>query len=128
MSIDTHPPWGTIGKALITPKEVPKEEDLQERKSKMFRILDYTINIFEDNLKQGKVKIKSTQDLERIVKMILLISGEPDSIVKQDTDITMENVNTEQIEVVREMLQNGDPAILAIKERLLSIQNTQNDE
>jgi hypothetical protein len=55
-------------------------EESLARKSKLLGILDTAINQFLDNLEKGKISLTNTADLERLVKLTLLLQGEANNI------------------------------------------------
>ena len=59
--------------------EIATAEEMQERKKGVLSIIDDSLALFKNNLSAGNVSMTTSSDLERIVKLMLLISGEADS-------------------------------------------------
>lgn len=59
--------------------EIATAEEMQERKKGVLSIIDDSLALFKSNLSAGNVSMTTSSDLERIVKLMLLISGEADS-------------------------------------------------
>ena len=59
--------------------EIATAEEMHERKKGVLSIIDDSLALFKSNLSAGNVSMTTSSDLERIVKLMLLISGEADS-------------------------------------------------
>ena len=82
-------------------------------------------------LEKGKVELNSTLDLERIVKLTLLVSGEADSIQgSSKTTETETSVESAKIAMskVEEILDSDDPTVNEIFNKLYEGYNKMNDE
>lgn len=110
---------------------VTTSEETAARKTKFLSILDKATDQFVSNLENNKVELNNSLDLERIVKLVLLLSGEADSItgatskgeiqadVSTDAKLSMSKIN--------EILDMNDPAVLGIFNRLYEGYNQIND-
>src|SRR5690606_10062123 len=56
----------------------------EERKKAIQNIVDMALEQFHEKLAKGEIEIKSTADLERLVKLSQLLDGEPTEIVKKE--------------------------------------------
>ena len=70
--------YSTILRKVIG-DEIATAEEMQERKKDVLSIIDDSLVLFKNNLASGNVSMTTSSDLERIVKLMLLISGEADS-------------------------------------------------
>lgn len=105
------------------------EEETKERKKKFLTILDKATDKFLQNLQEDKVDLTSTLDLERIVKMVLVISGEADSITGQTGSATT-SVSTEaklSMSKIEEILNLDDPNVQAMFQQIYTGYNEIND-
>lgn len=117
-----------------TNPSVATEEETSKRKKLFLSVLDKTIQNFLDNLEKGLIPINSTLDLERIVKLTLLISGEADSRTGQEP--TQEEIEAEvnatntaiALEEIRTMIKNNDPVLDQLYSKLFTSLNDNNDQ
>ena len=58
----------------------------EERKKAIQNIVDMALEQFHEKLAKGEIEIKSTADLERLVKLSQLLDGEPTEIVKNEAE------------------------------------------
>src|SRR5690606_39379211 len=58
----------------------------EERKRAIQNIVDMALEQFHEKLAKGEIEIKSTADLERLVKLSQLLDGEPTEIVKNEAE------------------------------------------
>lgn len=121
----------TITKPLMDTK-VATEEETKERKARFLNILDKSATEFLSKLDKGKIVINSTADLERIIKLTLLVSGEANSIVGKEGMETKETQNLDalnvNIEDISELLDKDDPEIKAVFDKLFYKYNDENDK
>ena len=119
----------TLKKTYQSPTQVVSVEDVKQRKKDMLDIVDKSLEIFKNNLANGKVSLNSSIDLERITKLMLILSGEPDSVVGQPNG---EQVTTTEssIELSRadQILDRNDPEVQAMFKKLYEGYNKLNDE
>src|SRR5690606_6773610 len=58
----------------------------EERKKAIQNIVDMALEQFHEKLAKGEIEIKSTANLERLVKLSQLLDGEPTEIVKNEVE------------------------------------------
>lgn len=95
---------------ILTPLEI------RQRNSHMLSIVDSAIDQFLINLKKGKVKLRSSSDLERLIKVAVLLSD----TLKGETS-AQKTVNSDTSEA------SDDPTITELYEKLYQKYNQQND-
>lgn len=69
----------TLRKTVHTDTQIVTPEEIKEKKKDMMNIIDNSFDLFKKNLSEGKVSMTNTADLERLIKLQLLLSGEADS-------------------------------------------------
>lgn len=111
--------------------QVVSPEEVKEKKRNLLGIIDDSIEVFCKNLKKGKVSLNSSADLERLVKLTLLLSGEADSVTgkpygeqEQETSITAQSISMSKIE---EILNLDDPEVKSMYEKISQGYNKLND-
>ena len=110
---------------------VTTPEETVSRKRKFLAMLDKATEQFTKALEKGKVELNSTLDLERIVKLTLLVSGEADSIqgnsrtVETETSVESAKIAMSKVE---EILDSDDPIVTEIFNKLYEGYNEMNDE
>lgn len=111
-------------------EQVASKEETAKRKAKFLSVLDKTLQQFNTALESGLVQMNSIADLEKIVRLTLLVSGEAEAIVegrKQDgTEVKVISVDEE--EVIRNMLNAENPDVAKVFEMILNRYNEFNDE
>lgn len=105
---------------IITPEEA------KQRKSKMLNIVDKAVDQFVQNLTDGKVKLDSSLDLERLVKLALILAGEADSITGKPAHQS-EEVELRDVSKVSSILNEADPDVRAMFDKLYKGYNQLND-
>jgi hypothetical protein len=106
-------------------------EQLEQRKSTMLEVLDKSLNEFVLLLSKGKIPIKNTLDLERIIKLTLLVSGEANErqgIEASTSEEEIEQIGRTELETVKDLLKTNDPSVQALKNKLIEALNNKNDE
>ena len=106
--------------------QVVTPEEAKQRKFNMLGIVDVALNKFSQNLDEGKVKLDSSLDLERLVKLTLILSGEADSITGKPANQS-EQVEFNDVSKVGAILNNDDPEVRALFEKLYQGYNRLND-
>lgn len=110
---------------------VTTAEETANRKKNFLVMLDKATEQFTKNLEKGKVELNTTVDLERLVKLTLLLSGEADSIQGNskitETEASVEGNNL-AISKVEEILDFDDPSVKEIFDKLYEGYNKLNDE
>lgn len=121
----------TTLKKTIQSTQVVTEDEIKEKKRDVLNVIDKTLGIFKKNLEDGKVEMSSSLDLERIVKLMLLLSGEPDSVTGKPHGEQEQEVITQQLEVsaskVEEVLDWDDPEVQSLYNKLFQGYNSAND-
>ena len=112
--------------------QVATKEETVERKKKYLSILDKAIDKIADNLESGKMSLDSSLDLDRIIKLSLLVSGEADSITgksgketTQEMDVEAKKLSMSKIESILDL---EDPEVKAMYDKLYESYNKLNDE
>ena len=92
-------------------------------------MLDQAADKFIDNLNKGNVELDSTLDLERIVKLTLILSGEADSITGSTGTETTTNMAANELSMskIEEILDLNDPEVKAMYDKIYSGYNQIND-
>lgn len=112
--------------------KIKTPEEIKVMKNKMLGIVDEGLGQFYQNLLEKKVELNSTLDLERLVKLMLVLTGEPDSINKTSGQVEEEtNISTQgelPINRVLEVLDVQDESVKAIYDKLYSSYNLENDK
>lgn len=109
-------------------------DELKEKKQKLMGILDNATLQFIKNLEEGKVELTSSLDLERIVKLTLLLSGEADTITgsslsQGELETTVGTSSAElSMSKVEEILNLDDPDVKAMFDKLYEGYNEKNNE
>lgn len=121
----------TTLKKTMQSTQVVTEDEIKEKKRDILNVIDKTLGIFKKNLEDGKVEMSSSLDLERIVKLMLLLSGEPDSVTGKPHGEQEQEVITQQLEVsaskVEEVLNWDDPEVQSLYNKLFQGYNSAND-
>ena len=87
-------------------------------KQKIANIVNTALDQFAANLATGKIELKSTVDLDRLVKISLLLSGE------LNPDNSGENFSKSKLESV---LDDNDPEVTSMYHKLFENYNKLND-
>jgi len=110
--------------------KVASEEETKERKTKFLSILDKATDEFVARLEQGSIVISSMADLEKIIKLTLLASGEANNIVSESTE-TKESTSFDalnmNIDNIAQLLDSNDPDVKAVYDKLFNSYNDAND-
>lgn len=123
----------TLRKTIQSPTQVVSPEEVKEKKKDLLGVIDQSLNIFKKNLEDGKVDMSTSLDLERLAKLMLLLSGEADSVMGrpqgeqvQDTTTTLQSIGV-SMSKVDSILDLSDPTVKAMYDKLYSGYNTAND-
>ena len=110
--------------------QVVSPEEIKEKKKDMLGVIDKSLKLFIKNLDEGKVDMSTSVDLERLVKLTLLLSGEADTVTgkpygesEQETVISA-NISLSKIE---EILDLNDPEVKSMYDKISNGYNTLND-
>ena len=111
--------------------QVVTSEELKTKKKEMMTIVESALDVFKSNLTSGKVTMTTSADLERLVKLTLLISGEADSRVgkpfgesEEEVTTTLSNISMSKVETI---LNLEDPEVKKMYDRLYEGYNEAND-
>lgn len=123
----------TLRKTIQSPTQVMSTEEVKEKKKDLLGVIDQSLNIFKKNLEDGKVDMSTSLDLERLTKLMLLLSGEADSVMGRphgeqvvDTTASLQSIGV-SMSKVESILDLSDPTVKAMYEKLYSGYNTAND-
>ena len=112
--------------------EIATAEEMQERKKGVLSIIDDSLALFKSNLSAGNVSMTTSSDLERIVKLMLLISGEADSRagkplgeVETETTITTPTSGI-SIDKIESILNTDNESVQDIYNKLYTAFNESN--
>ena len=118
----------------VSSTQVVTPEEVMEKKKDVLGILDSALDIFKKNLNDGKVEMTSSLDLERVVKLMLLVSGEADNITgkphgeqEQDVTATVQAAGL-SMSKVESILNIDDPEVKSMFDKLYEGYNTENDK
>lgn len=84
-----------------------------ERREKILVVLDKTLQQFSEKLDQGKIRINSTADLERIVRSV--------SAIVEETSVPEETAKTAEVSIP------DDPELTTLYQKLYQKYNQAND-
>lgn len=109
---------------VVTPEEV------KEKKKKLLNAVEKSADNFIKNLEDGKIQMNSSADLERIVKLTMLLSGEADTVSgrpygeqEQETSVEMDM----SMSKINEILNLDDPEVKSLYEKISKGYNEAND-
>ena len=94
-------------------------DEVRAEKREMHKVLKDAFAVFRDRLKSGSVDMSSSLDLERVVKMMMLVMGEPDGVPQTEEKQT--------VVTFAEPLSLNDPDVKSVYERLTDSYNEHND-
>jgi len=105
---------------IIVNPEVTTKEELDGRKKKLLGILDKASDEFLLRLESGRVNMDKMEDLEKIARLVLLLSGEAETRTGKEG----ESLETEKSMAMRimskaeEILDNDDPVVIELYKKL----------
>ena len=112
--------------------EVATPEETVARKKLYLGILDKAMAKIEENLDNGKMTLETSADLDRVIKLSLLVSGEANAIVGKsgtesvnETDIEARQLSIDKLERILDL---NDPEVQAVYNKLYENYNIVNDE
>lgn len=122
----------SLKKTIQSDTQVITPEEIKTKKRDLLGVIDQSLEIFKRNLAEGKVMMNNSLDLERLVKLLLLLSGEADSITgkpygEQEQETTVSQALDISMSKVEEILDTNDPDVKAIFEKLYKGYNALND-
>lgn len=113
---------------ICTPDEV------KEKKKDMLGVIDKSLEIFKKNLNEGKVAMDTSLDLERLVKLTLLLSGEADSVTgkpygQQEQETSIDTIHSAGVSMsqIEKILNLDDPEVKAMYDKIYNGYNELND-
>lgn len=120
-----------LRKTIHPDTQVVTPDEIKEKKKDLMSVVDSGIELFKKNLTEGKVDMSTSLDLERLVKLTLLLSGEADSVTgkpygetDQETSIVAQSISMSKIE---EILDLNDPEVKSMYEKISKGYNELND-
>lgn len=120
-----------LRKTIRPDTQVVTPDEIKAKKKDLMGVVDSGIELFKKNLAEGKVDMSTSLDLERLVKLTLLLSGEADSVTgkpygetDQETSITAQSISMSKIE---EILDLNDPEVKSMYEKISKGYNELND-
>lgn len=123
----------TLKKTFNESRPVVTPEEVQEKKRDMLSTINIAFDTFKKNLQDGKVEMNTSLDLERLVKLTLLLSGEADSIngrpfgeSEQETTVNTQSIGL-SISKIDEILDLNDPTVKEMYQKLFDGMNELND-
>lgn len=116
----------TLKTSNITTTKVTTEDETKARKSNMIAIADKALELFKKNLEDGKVELRSTLDLDRISRLLLLLSGEAESLTASETTVSAQA--SVDMSKATQILDVNDPKVKELYEQLYLGYNKANDE
>lgn len=112
--------------------QVATKEETIARKKNFLSILDKATEQIATNIENGLVQLDTSLDIERIMKLTLLMSGEADNITAKagsesvsETEMQSAKLSMSKIE---EILDLSDPEVKAMYDRLYEGYNELNDK
>lgn len=120
-----------LRKTIQPDTQVVTPDEVKQKKKDLLDIVKDGVELFKKNLADGKVDMSTSLDLERLVKLTLLLSGEADSVTgkpygeaDQETSITAQSISMSKIE---EILDLNDPEVKSMYEKISKGYNELND-
>lgn len=110
----------TSSTQVVTPEEIKKN------KRGMLDVVNSALEQFKSNLESGKIDLDSSLDLDRLVKLNLLLSGEANSISGSPAN-QVEQVETTELSNTSSILDENDPTVKELWKKLYDGYNQKND-
>jgi len=110
----------TSSTQVVTPEEIKKN------KRGMLDVVNSALDQFKSNLESGKIDLDSSLDLDRLVKLNLLLSGEANSISGSPAS-QVEQVETTELSNTSSILDENDPTVKELWKKLYDGYNQKND-
>jgi hypothetical protein len=110
----------TSSTQVVTPEEIKKN------KRGMLDVVNSALEQFKSNLESGKIDLDSSLDLDRLVKLNLLLSGEANSISGSPAS-QVEQVETTELSNTSSILDENDPTVKELWKKLYDGYNQKND-
>lgn len=110
----------TSSTQVVTPEEIKKN------KRGMLDVVNSALEQFKSNLESGKIDLDSSLDLDRLVKLNLLLSGEANTISGSPAS-QVEQVETTELSHTSSILDENDPTVKELWKKLYDGYNQKND-
>ena len=121
-------------KSIHSSTQVVSPEQIKEKKLDWLGVVNDSLELFKKNLIDGKVDMSSSLDLERLVKLGLLLSGEAETITgKPNSEQEVTAVDSVQaasanMSKIDEILDSDDPDVQSLFKKLYEGYNKKNDQ
>lgn len=113
-------------KKYISSTQVVTPEEIKKNKRGMLDVVNSALEQFKSNLESGKIDLDSSLDLDRLVKLNLLLSGEANSISGSPAS-QVEQVDTTELSHASSILDENDPTVKELWKKLYDGYNQKND-
>lgn len=123
-----------LRKSIQSNTQVVTPEQIKEKKLDWLGVVNDSLDLFKKNLADGKVDMSSSLDLERLVKLGLLLSGEAETIAgKPNSEQEVTAVDSVQaaassMSKIDEILDSDDPDVQSLFKKLYDGYNQKNDQ
>lgn len=123
-----------LRKSIQSSTQVVTTEQIKEKKLDWLGVVNDSLDLFKKNLIDGKVDMSSSLDLERLVKLGLLLSGEAETITgKPNSEQEVTAVDSVQaasanMSKIDEILDSDDPDVQSLFKKLYEGYNKKNDQ
>ena len=123
-----------LRKSIKSSTQVVTPEQIKEKKLDWLGVVNDSLDLFKKNLIDGKVDMSSSLDLERLVKLGLLLSGEAETITgKPNSEQEVTAVDSVQaasanMSKIDEILDSDDPDVQSLFKKLYEGYNKKNDQ
>ena len=123
-----------LRKSIQSSTQVVTPEQIKEKKLDWLGVVNDSLDLFKKNLIDGKVDMSTSLDLERLVKLGLLLSGEAETITgKPNSEQEVTAVDSVQaasanMSKIDEILDSDDPDIQSLFKKLYEGYNKKNDQ
>lgn len=123
-----------LRKSIQSSTQVVTPEQIKEKKLDWLGVVNDSLDLFKKNLINGKVDMSSSLDLERLVKLGLLLSGEAETITgKPNSEQEVTAVDSVQaaaanMSKIDEILDSDDPDVQSLFKKLYEGYNKKNDQ
>lgn len=123
-----------LRKSIQSSTQVVTPEQIKEKKLDWLGVVNDSLDLFKKNLIDGKVDMSSSLDLERLVKLGLLLSGEAETITgKPNSEQEVTAVDSVQaaaanMSKIDEILDSDDPDVQSLFKKLYEGYNKKNDQ
>lgn len=126
--------YTVLRKSIQSSTQVVTPEQIKEKKLDWLGVVNDSLDLFKKNLIDGKVDMSSSLDLERLVKLGLLLSGEAETITgKPNSEQEVTAVDSVQaasanMSKIDEILDSDDPDVQSLFKKLYEGYNKKNDQ